>query len=104
MTTKIDLVAGGSPGLGKEMTPAAKGTLLLVAAILLAATSFGQTVWTTDKNHSQFHFSAFHFSVVNSSVVSSVRFCLSASRFRLLSSCIVRGRDLPGANVTKPWP
>jgi polyisoprenoid-binding protein YceI len=44
---------------------AAKGTLLLVAAIALAATSFGQTIWTTDKNHAQLHFSAFHFGIAH---------------------------------------
>ncbi len=65
MTTKIALVTGGSRGLGKEMTLAAKGTLLLFAAIVLAATSFGQTIWTTDKNHAQLHFSAFHFGIAH---------------------------------------
>ena len=44
---------------------ATKGTLLLVAAIVLAATSFGQTMWTTDKNHAQLHFSAFHFGIAH---------------------------------------
>ncbi len=63
MTTQIALVPGESRRLGKEMTLATKGTLLLVAAIVIAATSFGQTLWTTDKNHSQLHFSAFHFGI-----------------------------------------
>jgi polyisoprenoid-binding protein YceI len=40
-------------------------SLLLVAALLLAATSFGQTKWTTDKNHAQLHFSAFHFGIAH---------------------------------------
>jgi polyisoprenoid-binding protein YceI len=44
---------------------AAKGTLLLVAAIVMAATSFGQTAWTTDKNHAQLHFSAFHYGIAH---------------------------------------
>jgi polyisoprenoid-binding protein YceI len=44
---------------------ATKGTLLLVAAIVLAATSFGQTMWTTDKNHAQLHFSAIHFGIAH---------------------------------------
>ncbi len=35
----------------------------LVAAIILAATGFGQTTWTTDKNHSQLHFSVVHFGI-----------------------------------------
>ena len=65
MTTKIAFVTGGSRELGKEMTLATKGTLLLVAAIGLAATSFGQTRWTTDKNHSQLHFSAVHFGIAH---------------------------------------
>src|SRR5258706_3859701 len=65
MTTKIALVTGGSRGPVKEMTLAAKGTLLLVAAIVLAATSFGQTMWTTDKNHAQLHFSAVHFGIAH---------------------------------------
>ena len=47
------------------MTTKINGTLLLVAAILLAATSFGQTIWTTDKNHTQLHFSAFHFGIAH---------------------------------------
>ena len=42
-----------------------KNTLLLVAAIVLAATSFGQTTWTTDKNHAQLHFSAIHFGIAH---------------------------------------
>jgi polyisoprenoid-binding protein YceI len=65
MTTKIALVTGGSRGLGKKMALAAKGTLLLVAAIVLAATSFGQTMWTTDKNHAQLHFSVFHYGIAH---------------------------------------
>ncbi|HTD40899.1 MAG TPA: YceI family protein [Mucilaginibacter sp.] len=65
MTTKIELVTGGSRGLGKKMALAAKGTLLLVAAIVLAATSFGQTMWTTDKNHAQLHFSVFHYGIAH---------------------------------------
>ena len=65
MTTKIALVTGRSRVLGKEMALAAKGTLLLVAAIALAATSFGQTMWTTDKNHAQLHFSAVHFGIAH---------------------------------------
>jgi polyisoprenoid-binding protein YceI len=44
---------------------AAKGILLLVGAIVSAATSFGQTKWTTDKNHAQLHFSAFHFGIAH---------------------------------------
>jgi polyisoprenoid-binding protein YceI len=59
------IVTGGSRGFQKEMTLAAKGTSLLVAVIMLAATSFGQTVWTTDKNHAQLHFSAFHFGIAH---------------------------------------
>ena len=47
------------------MTTKIKGTLLLVAAIALAATSFGQTMWTTDKNHAQLHFSAVHFGIAH---------------------------------------
>ena len=65
MKTKIALVTGGSRGPGKEMTLAVKGTLLLVATIVLAATSFGQTIWTTDKNHAQLHFSAVHFGIAH---------------------------------------
>ena len=65
MKTKIALVTGGSCRLGKEMTLATKGTQLLVAAIVLAATSFGQTMWTTDKNHAQLHFSALHFGIAH---------------------------------------
>ena len=42
-----------------------KGTLLLIVAIVLAATSFGQTMWTTDKNHAQLHFSAVHFGIAH---------------------------------------
>ena len=42
-----------------------KGTLLLIIAIVLAATSFGQTMWTTDKNHAQLHFSAVHFGIAH---------------------------------------
>ncbi len=44
---------------------AARGSLLVVAAIVLAATSFGQTVWTTDKNHAQLHFSAVHYGIAH---------------------------------------
>jgi polyisoprenoid-binding protein YceI len=44
---------------------AAKGTLLLITAIVLATTSFGQTMWTTDKNHAQLHFSAFHYGIAH---------------------------------------
>jgi polyisoprenoid-binding protein YceI len=47
------------------MTLKMKGTLLLFAAILSAATSFGQTIWTTDKNHAQLHFSALHFGIAH---------------------------------------
>jgi len=65
MATKIVLATGSSRGLGKEMTLAAKGISLLVAAIILAATSFGQTIWTTDKNHSQLHFSSVHFGIAH---------------------------------------
>ncbi|HET6999746.1 MAG TPA: YceI family protein [Puia sp.] len=39
--------------------------ILLVAAIILAATGFGQTTWTTDKNHSQLHFSVVHFGIAH---------------------------------------
>ena len=35
------------------------------AAILLTATGFGQTIWTTDKYHSQLHFSVVHFGISN---------------------------------------
>ena len=37
----------------------------LVALIVLVATSFGQTMWTTDKNHAQLHFSAVHFDIAH---------------------------------------
>jgi polyisoprenoid-binding protein YceI len=47
------------------MTIKIKRALLLVAAIILAATSFGQTLWTTDKNHAQLHFSAFHYGIAH---------------------------------------
>ena len=47
------------------MTTKIKGILSLVAAIILAATSFGQTIWTTDKNHAQLHFSAFHYGIAH---------------------------------------
>ena len=65
MATKIIWASGSRRGLRKEMTLAAKGISLLVAAIILAATSFGQTIWTTDKNHSQLHFSAVHFGIAH---------------------------------------
>jgi polyisoprenoid-binding protein YceI len=65
MATKISLVAGGSHGLGKKMTRTAKSTFLLIVAIVLVATGFGQTKWTTDKNHSQLHFSVLHFDIAH---------------------------------------
>jgi polyisoprenoid-binding protein YceI len=52
MTTKIALDTG-------------KSILLFVAVIVLAATSFGQTIWTADKNHAQLHFSAFHYDIAH---------------------------------------
>jgi polyisoprenoid-binding protein YceI len=65
MTTKIASVTGGSHRSGIKMILAAKGALLLVATIVLNATSFGQTMWTTDKNHAQLHFSVFHFGIAH---------------------------------------
>jgi polyisoprenoid-binding protein YceI len=65
MTTQIALAIGGSHGHVKEKAFTAKSTVLLVTAIILAVTSFGQTIWTTDKNHSQLHFSAFHFGIAH---------------------------------------
>jgi polyisoprenoid-binding protein YceI len=65
MATRIVLATGASRRLGKEMTLAAKGIALLVAAIIFVAASFGQTIWTTDKNHSQLHFSALHFGIAH---------------------------------------
>jgi polyisoprenoid-binding protein YceI len=47
------------------MTAKIKSTLLIVVSIVLAAASFGQTMWTTDKNHAQLHFSAFHFGIAH---------------------------------------
>src|ERR1700742_608456 len=44
---------------------AAKGALLVVAAIALVTTSYGQTIWTTDKNHAQLHFSVVHFGIAH---------------------------------------
>jgi polyisoprenoid-binding protein YceI len=37
--------------------------VLLVTALFISVTSFGQTKWTTDKNHTQLHFSAVHFGI-----------------------------------------
>src|SRR5580692_493271 len=65
MATRIVLATGASRRLGKEMTLSAKGIALLVAAIIFVAASFGQTIWTTDKNHSQLHFSALHFGIAH---------------------------------------
>jgi polyisoprenoid-binding protein YceI len=65
MKIKIALATCRSHGLGKEMAVAAKGMLLIVAAIVMAATSLGQTIWTTDKNHAQLHFSATHFGIAH---------------------------------------
>jgi len=65
MTTKLSLVAGVSRGLRNKLAHDAKGSLLVAAAIALAATSFGQTVWTTDKNHAQLHFSAVHYGIAH---------------------------------------
>jgi polyisoprenoid-binding protein YceI len=42
--------------LNKRMT-------LLVTALFISVTIFGQTKWTTDKNHAQLHFSAVHFGI-----------------------------------------
>jgi polyisoprenoid-binding protein YceI len=47
------------------MKPAAKGVALLVAVLIFATTSFGQTIWTTDKYHSQLHFSVVHFGITH---------------------------------------
>ena len=65
MTTKIAVVTSVSCRLGKDITRATKGIFLLVAAIIFAATSFGQTIWTTDKNHAQLHFSVVHFGIAH---------------------------------------
>jgi polyisoprenoid-binding protein YceI len=47
------------------MTIKIKRALLLAEAILSTATIFGQTLWTTDKNHAQLHFSAFHYGIAH---------------------------------------
>jgi polyisoprenoid-binding protein YceI len=61
MKTKILRITSGS---GRpEMIYSSKSLLILVVAIGLMATSFGQTMWTTDKHHSQLHFSALHFGI-----------------------------------------
>ena len=49
--------------MGKIQTP--KGILLLFVAMILKTASFGQTTWTTDKNHAQLHFSVLHFGIAH---------------------------------------
>src|SRR5579872_2978724 len=63
MKTKILFSTGDRRRHGKEMRIAAKAITLLLAVFMMAATGFGQTSWTTDKNHSQLHFSAVHFGI-----------------------------------------
>lgn len=63
MTTKIAGIKGSSSRLGEKVMLARKGALLLVVAIGLTGTTFGQTLWTTDKYHSQLHFSVLHFGI-----------------------------------------
>ena len=42
-----------------------KTILVLITSLFLSSNLFVQTVWTTDKNHSQLHFSAMHFGITH---------------------------------------
>jgi polyisoprenoid-binding protein YceI len=42
-----------------------KRMALLITALIITVTSFGQTKWTTDKNHAQLHFSVMHFGITH---------------------------------------
>ena len=42
-----------------------KTKLVLITSLFLSSIVFAQTIWTTDKNHSQLHFSAMHFGITH---------------------------------------
>jgi polyisoprenoid-binding protein YceI len=42
-----------------------KTILVLITSLFFSSNLFDQTIWTTDKNHSQLHFSTFHFGIAH---------------------------------------
>jgi polyisoprenoid-binding protein YceI len=65
MATTIDSATCIGCAPEKKMRHSAKSLTLVFAALVLTATSLGQTIWTTDKNHAQLHFSAVHFGIAH---------------------------------------